>query len=127
MKGLYKYYNHLKMYLTQAMQQQKFHISEEELPQMAMAAPPGLPLPPNLSLPLHPPPGLSPPGLPLSIHPWPRPSSPNESIELIDFEHNSNAEVSTVASTPTEDSEKYHHPRDVILYRDIIMKFSDIL
>jgi len=85
---------------------------------MAMAAPPGLPLPPNLSLPLHPPPGLSPPGLPLPIHPWPRPSSPNESIELIDFEHNSNAEVSTVASTPTEDSKKYHHLQDVTEFHD---------
>merc|ERR1719437_417441 len=70
MKGLYRYYNHLKTRLGETMQQNSSFICEKSLlPPAAqksrgLALPPrGLTLPPGLFMSIRPPPGLSSPSL----------------------------------------------------------------
>jgi hypothetical protein len=88
MKGLYRYYNYIKMCLAKAIQQQTLDVSENVFSLPALEPPPGLTLPPGLSLPVRKLQGLLPPGLNLPVCPSPGLCSPREMTESLSIQSN---------------------------------------
>jgi len=85
MKGLYKYYNSLKVNLAKELGQTTLNVSENASALPALEAPPGFTLPPGPSLPV---PGLFPPGLSLPVHPPPGLCTPQERMESFGLQPN---------------------------------------
>jgi hypothetical protein len=91
MKGLYRYYSHLKTCLAKTMQQQTLDVFENAFSAPVLEPPPGLTLPPGLSLPVRNIQGLFPPGLNLPVSPPPGLGSPSDRRESLSLQPNLSA------------------------------------
>lgn len=89
MKGLYRYYNHLKIRLWETMQQNSLFNSEKSLLPLVVKEPRDLALPPGLFVSFRPPPGLS-----------SQSSETTSSSCQHDFIHHGSLEESAIVSQP---------------------------